>query len=97
MVFWLSCLCSGFESQADNRDPKLTSALWNNLLRLFGTKLSFSTAYHHQTDGLAERMIQTLDDLIREFCSYGLEFKASDGFTYDWCNLIPSLNLAYKT
>ncbi|MBW0581329.1 hypothetical protein O181_121044 [Austropuccinia psidii MF-1] len=42
------------------RDPKFTSALWTNLHQLFGTKLSFSIAYHPQTDGLSERMIQTL-------------------------------------
>ncbi|MBW0466861.1 hypothetical protein O181_006576 [Austropuccinia psidii MF-1] len=43
-----------------DRDPKFTSALWKNLHNLFGTKLSFSKAYHLQTDGLVERMIQTL-------------------------------------
>ncbi|MBW0580438.1 hypothetical protein O181_120153 [Austropuccinia psidii MF-1] len=64
---------------------------------LFGTKLSFSTAYHPQTDLLAERMIQTLEDMIRRFFSYGLEFKYSDGFTHYWCTLIPALELAYKT
>ncbi|MBW0559907.1 hypothetical protein O181_099622 [Austropuccinia psidii MF-1] len=42
-------------------------------------------------------MIQTLEDMIREFCAYGLEFKDSDGFTHDWCTLIPALELAYKT
>ncbi|MBW0548060.1 hypothetical protein O181_087775 [Austropuccinia psidii MF-1] len=80
-----------------DRDPKLTSALWTNLHRLFGTKLSFSTAYHPQTDGLAERMIQTLEDMIRRFCAYELEFKDSDGFNHDLCTLIPALELAYKT
>ncbi|MBW0513503.1 hypothetical protein O181_053218 [Austropuccinia psidii MF-1] len=40
-----------------DRDPKFTSALWKNLHHLFGTNLSSSTAYHPQTDGLAERMI----------------------------------------
>ncbi|MBW0529538.1 hypothetical protein O181_069253 [Austropuccinia psidii MF-1] len=35
--------------------------------------------------------------MIRIFCSYGLEFKHSDGFTHDWCTLIPALELAYKT
>ncbi|MBW0560370.1 hypothetical protein O181_100085, partial [Austropuccinia psidii MF-1] len=53
--------------------------------------------YHPQTDGLAERMIQTLEDMIRRFCAYGLEFKNSDSFTHDWCTLIPALELAYKT
>ncbi|MBW0519003.1 hypothetical protein O181_058718 [Austropuccinia psidii MF-1] len=40
-----------------DRDRKFTSALWTNLHQLFETKLSFFTAYHPQTDGLAERMI----------------------------------------
>ncbi|MBW0517606.1 hypothetical protein O181_057321 [Austropuccinia psidii MF-1] len=42
-------------------------------------------------------MIQTLEDLIRRFCAYGLEFKDSDGFTHDCCTLIPAVELAYKT
>ncbi|MBW0544784.1 hypothetical protein O181_084499 [Austropuccinia psidii MF-1] len=78
------------------REPKFTSALWTNINQLFGTKLSFSTPYHPQTDGLAERMIQTLEDMVRRFCAYGLEFKDFDGFTHDWCNLYPELQLAYK-
>ncbi|MBW0542872.1 hypothetical protein O181_082587 [Austropuccinia psidii MF-1] len=80
-----------------DRDPKFTSALWTNLHNWFGTKLSFSTAYHPQTDVLEERMIQKLEDMIRRFCGYGLEFKHSDGFTHDWCTLIPALELAHKT
>ncbi|MBW0529972.1 hypothetical protein O181_069687 [Austropuccinia psidii MF-1] len=31
---------------------------------LIWNRLSFSTAYHPQTDGLAERMIQTLEDMV---------------------------------
>ncbi|MBW0510639.1 hypothetical protein O181_050354 [Austropuccinia psidii MF-1] len=42
-------------------------------------------------------MIQTSEDLIRRFCACGLEFKDSDGFTHDWCTLIPALELAYIT
>ncbi|MBW0484969.1 hypothetical protein O181_024684, partial [Austropuccinia psidii MF-1] len=71
--------------------------LLTNLHQLFGTKLSFSTAYHPQTDGLAERRIQTLEDMVRRFCEYGLEFKDFDGFTLYWCTLLPELELAYKT
>ncbi|MBW0516552.1 hypothetical protein O181_056267 [Austropuccinia psidii MF-1] len=80
-----------------DRDPKFTPALWKNLHQLFGTNLSFSTAYHPQTDGLAERMIQTLEDMVRRVCAYGLEFEDCDGFTHDWCTLLSALELEYKT
>ncbi|MBW0506458.1 hypothetical protein O181_046173 [Austropuccinia psidii MF-1] len=86
-----------FNNIISDRDPKFTSALWTNLHKLLGTKLSFSTAYHPQTEGLAERMIQTLEDIIRISCAYGLEFKHYDGFTLDLCRIIPELKSAYKT
>ncbi|MBW0536983.1 hypothetical protein O181_076698 [Austropuccinia psidii MF-1] len=79
VVSWTSI----FTNFISDRDPKLTSALWTNIHQLFGTKLSFSTAYHPQTDGLAERMIQTLDDILRRFCAYGLELKDCDGFSHE--------------
>ncbi|MBW0535241.1 hypothetical protein O181_074956 [Austropuccinia psidii MF-1] len=85
-----------FPNIISDRDPKFTSALWKNLHQLFWTKLSFSMAYHPQIDGLAERMIQNLEDMVRRFCAYGLEFKDCDGFTHDWCNLLPALELEYK-
>ncbi|MBW0576516.1 hypothetical protein O181_116231 [Austropuccinia psidii MF-1] len=86
-----------FTNIISDRDPKFTSALWTNLHQLSGTKLSFSTAYHPQTDGFSERMIQTLEDMVRRFCAYGLEFKDCDAFNHDWCTLFPALELAYKT
>ncbi|MBW0514537.1 hypothetical protein O181_054252 [Austropuccinia psidii MF-1] len=79
------------------RDLKATSEVWKNLNHFFGTKLFFSTAYHPQNDGLAERMIQTLEDMVKRFCAYGLEFKDCDGLTHDWFTLLPTLELAYKT
>ncbi|MBW0484764.1 hypothetical protein O181_024479 [Austropuccinia psidii MF-1] len=42
-------------------------------------------------------MTQNLEDIIRRFCAYALEFKDSDGFKHDWCTLIPELEFAYKT
>ncbi|MBW0559902.1 hypothetical protein O181_099617 [Austropuccinia psidii MF-1] len=86
-----------FTNIISDRDPKFTSAVWTNFHQLFGSKLSFSTTYHPQTDGLAERMIQTLEGIVRRVCAYGLEFKDCDGFTHDWCTLLPALELAYKT
>ncbi|MBW0543706.1 hypothetical protein O181_083421 [Austropuccinia psidii MF-1] len=41
-----------FQNIISDRDPNFTSALWKNLHYLFGTKLSFSTASHPQTDAL---------------------------------------------
>ncbi|MBW0529071.1 hypothetical protein O181_068786 [Austropuccinia psidii MF-1] len=80
-----------------DRDPKFTSPLWTKVHQLFGTKLCFSKAYHPQADGLAERMIQLLEDMVRRIFPYGLEFKDCDGFTHDWCTLLPAQELAYKT
>ncbi|MBW0496363.1 hypothetical protein O181_036078 [Austropuccinia psidii MF-1] len=47
-------------------------------------------------NGLAEKIIQTLEGMIRRFCAYGLGLKGSDCFTHDWCTLTPALELAYK-
>ncbi|MBW0461316.1 hypothetical protein O181_001031 [Austropuccinia psidii MF-1] len=46
-----------------DRDPKCTSEFWTKFYEILSTKLSFSTAYHPQRDGLAERMIQTIGTL----------------------------------
>ncbi|MBW0557240.1 hypothetical protein O181_096955 [Austropuccinia psidii MF-1] len=64
---------------------------------MLDTKLAFSTAYHPQTDGLAERMIQTMEDISRRFCAYGMEYKDHEGYTHDWITLLPEVQLAYNT
>ncbi|MBW0497824.1 hypothetical protein O181_037539 [Austropuccinia psidii MF-1] len=86
-----------FTNIISDRNPKFTSVLWKKIHQLFGKNLSSSTAYPPQADGLAERMIQTLEDMVRKFCAYGLEFKDFDGFTHVWCTILPSLDLACKT
>ncbi|MBW0549344.1 hypothetical protein O181_089059 [Austropuccinia psidii MF-1] len=85
-----------FQNIIRDRDPNLTSALGTNLHNFFGTGLSFSKAYHSQTDGLEKRMIQVLEEMIRRFCVYGLEIRYSYGFTHDSHTLIPAVALAYK-
>ncbi|MBW0482359.1 hypothetical protein O181_022074 [Austropuccinia psidii MF-1] len=42
-------------------------------------------------------MIQTLEDMVRSFCAYGLELKYCDGFTHYWCTLLPELEFEFKT
>ncbi|MBW0515076.1 hypothetical protein O181_054791 [Austropuccinia psidii MF-1] len=86
-----------FKNIISEGDTKFTSALWKYPYQLFGTKLSFYTAYHPQTDGLAEIMIQTLEDMVRRFCAYDLELKDSYGLTPVWGTLLPAFELAYNT
>ncbi|MBW0565356.1 hypothetical protein O181_105071 [Austropuccinia psidii MF-1] len=79
------------------RDPKFTSKVWTNLYDMLGTKLSFSTVYHPQTDGLAESMIQTMEDILRRFCAYGMKYKDHEGYIHDWVTLLQEVQLAYNT
>ncbi|MBW0546196.1 hypothetical protein O181_085911 [Austropuccinia psidii MF-1] len=58
-----------------DRDLKFTSEVWTNLYDMLGTKIDCSTIYHPQTDRLAESMIQTMEDILRRFCAYGMEYK----------------------
>ncbi|MBW0567628.1 hypothetical protein O181_107343 [Austropuccinia psidii MF-1] len=64
---------------------------------MLGTKLAFSTACHPQTDGLAARMIQTIEDILKRFCAYGMEYKDHEGYTHDWVTLLTAVQLAYNT
>jgi Reverse transcriptase (RNA-dependent DNA polymerase)/RNase H-like domain found in reverse transcriptase/Integrase zinc binding domain/Integrase core domain/Retroviral aspartyl protease len=51
-----------------DRDPKFVSEFWEELWKLFGTRLSRSTAYHPQSDGQSEIMNRFLNDYLRNFC-----------------------------
>ncbi|MBW0461491.1 hypothetical protein O181_001206 [Austropuccinia psidii MF-1] len=64
---------------------------------MLGTKLAFFIDYHPQTDGVGEGKIQTMEDIIRRFCAYGMEYKDHEGYTHDWVTLLPVFQLAYNT
>ncbi|XP_043811350.1 uncharacterized protein LOC122723353 [Manihot esculenta] len=49
-----------------DRDPRFTARFWEKLHEALGTKLNFSTSFHPQTDGQSERVIQTLEDMLRK-------------------------------
>ncbi|MBW0479420.1 hypothetical protein O181_019135 [Austropuccinia psidii MF-1] len=77
LLFWNNIIftCRVPKIIISDRDPKFTSEFCTNLYDILGTKLAFSTAYHPQTNGLAEMMIQTMEDILRRFCAYGMEYK----------------------
>ncbi|MBW0551149.1 hypothetical protein O181_090864 [Austropuccinia psidii MF-1] len=99
LLFWnnIISMCGVPKIIISERDPKFTSEFWTNLYDMLGTKLAFSTAYHPQTDVLTERMIQTMEDILRRLCAYGMEYKDHEGYTHDWVNLLPAVQLAYNT
>ncbi|MBW0462649.1 hypothetical protein O181_002364 [Austropuccinia psidii MF-1] len=99
LLFWNNIIstCGVPNIIISDRDPKFTSDFWTNLYDMLGTKLEFSTAYHPQTDGLAERMIQTMMDIITRFCAYGMEYEDYEAYTHEWVTLLPAVQLAYNT
>ena len=70
-----------------DRDPRFTSRFWKELQSAFGTRLNFSTAFHPQTDGQSERVIQVLEDMVRGCV---LDFSGS------WDRYIPLMEFAYN-
>ena len=51
-----------------DRDHRFTSRFWHNFQETLGTELHMSLAYHLQFDGQSERIIQTLEDMLRACC-----------------------------
>ena len=74
-------------SIVSDRNPRFTSRFWKELQSDFGTRLNFSIAFHPQTDGQFERVIQVLEDMLRGFV---LDFLGS------WDRYIPLMELAYN-
>ncbi len=75
------------ESIVLDRDTRFVSQLWRNLQQSVGTKLNFSTSFHPQSDGQSERVIQTLEDMLRAcVLDYG------DG----WYRYLPLVEFAYN-
>ncbi|KAK8300843.1 hypothetical protein V6Z12_D05G420800 [Gossypium hirsutum] len=70
-----------------DRDPRFTSRFWDKLQEALGTQLYFSTAFHPQTDGQSERVIQVLEDMLR--CCI-LEFEGN------WEKYLPLIEFAYN-
>jgi hypothetical protein len=50
-------------------DPRFTSHFWRTLFRLMGTLLSFSTAFHLETDGQTKRANRVIKEMLRHYVS----------------------------
>ena len=74
-------------SMASDRDPLFKSRFWKELQSAFSTKLNFSTAFHPQTNGQSERVIQVLEDMLRGCV---LDFPES------WDRYIPLIEFSYN-
>ena len=74
-------------SIVSDRDPRFTLRFWKELQSALGTKLNFSTIFHPQTDGQSERLIQVLEDMLRDCV---MKFSGS------WDRYIPLMEFAYN-
>jgi len=70
-----------------DRDLRFTSRFWKKFQDALGMKLHFSTAFHSQTDGQSERIIQILEYMLR--CCI-LEFQGM------WERYLPLIEFAYN-
>ena len=59
------CLHGVPKKIVSDRGPQFVAHFWRSLHEAMGTDLTYSTAYHPQTDGQAERVNQILEDMLR--------------------------------
>ncbi|KAL5739102.1 hypothetical protein ACOSQ2_028282 [Xanthoceras sorbifolium] len=71
-----------------NRDLRFTSRFRKKFQEALGTRLNFNTAFHPQTDGQSERVIQVLEDMLR---SCIINFEGS------WVDHLPLIEIAYNS
>ncbi|GJU26554.1 putative reverse transcriptase domain-containing protein [Tanacetum coccineum] len=70
-----------------DRDPRFASNFWRSLQNALGTSLDMSIAYHPQTNRKIERIIQTLEDMLRA-CAID--------FGKGWVNHFPLVEFSYN-
>lgn len=71
-----------------DRDRRFVSSFWSTLMRLAGTKVALTAAYHPQANGQAERTNRTVETIIRILC-----IETSLG----WLSLLPHVELVHNS
>src|ERR1700712_2354959 len=74
-------------SIVSDRDSVFTSSFWAELMKKLDIKRKMSTAFHPQTDGQTERVNQTLEHYLRQFCNYEQN---------DWYEMLPLAEYCYN-
>ena len=74
-------------SIVSDHDPRFASRFWKELQSVLDARLYFTTAFHPQTDGQSESVIQVLEDMLRGCV---LDFLRS------WDRYIPLMEFAYN-
>ncbi|KAK3552517.1 hypothetical protein QTP86_013243 [Hemibagrus guttatus] len=57
------------EDIVSDRGPQFTSRVWGSLCARLGIGVSFSSSYHPQSNGQAERLNQEIGRFLRSYCS----------------------------
>jgi hypothetical protein len=70
-----------------DRGRRFVSGFWQTLWSRLRTRLNMSSSRYRETDGLAERVNNAFQHILRYFCCY-------DGT--NWTNMLPQVELAYN-
>jgi hypothetical protein len=70
-----------------DRDPRFTSAFWQEIAELLGTRTVMFSSFHPQLDGQTERINQTLETYLRHYISVELN---------DWDTLLSRAEFAHN-
>lgn len=70
-----------------DRDTKFTSNYLGAVMKLLGTTLKMSSAYHPETDGQTERANRTMEEMLRAFVHPRQD---------DWDEYLPLVEFAYN-
>jgi transposase InsO family protein len=70
-----------------DRDPRFFCKFWQSFMRKLNTKLDMSTVRHPQTDGLIERVNETMQILLRCYITES---------RFDWVSPLPMVEFHYN-